>query len=118
MKDLTDEFEFEQWAEMAAADPQGFEVARARVLESLIASAPAASRRRLRGLQWQVERIREQASNPMSSCLQISELMWDKVLGNDGLIEHVEQLTGARQRPTAPRNSAVVLAFERPSRLN
>lgn len=118
MKDHTDEFEFEQWAELAVADPQGFEAARARVLESLIESAPAASRRRLRGLQWQVDRIREQASNPMSSCLRISELMWDKVLGSDGLVEHVEQLTGARQRPTAKRDSATVLAFERPSRPN
>ena len=35
-----DEFEFERWADLARDDPQGFESARRKVLESLIESAP------------------------------------------------------------------------------
>lgn len=118
MDEYTDEFEFDLWADLAAVDPQAFEAARARVLQSLIESAPEANRRRLRGLQWQVDKLREQAPNPLASCFRISDLMWGTVLGENGLVEQVEQLTGARARPTGPTHKADILRFERPRRHN
>ncbi len=110
----TDDFEFQLWVELADANPDAFELARAHVLESLIESAPEANRKRLRGLQWQIDRVRERAPNPLASCFHISDMMWDKVLGENGLVAHVEQLTGARPRPRGPVNSADILPFEKP----
>ena len=110
-----DEFEFDLWARLADHDPRAFEAARARVLQSLIESAPDAARRRLEGLQWRVDRIRETADNPMAACLRISGMMWDAVLREDGLVDRIEQLTG--ERPVRPETgqSATVVALVPPA---
>lgn len=110
-----DEFEFERWADLARDDPQGFESARRKVLESLIESAPPERKQRLSGLQWQIDRERERAGTPMAACLKLSSMMWDKVLGAGGLVEGLEQLSGDRPVPAAPREAAAVLPFKRPS---
>lgn len=109
-----DEFEFERWADLARDDPQGFESARRKVLESLIESAPPERKQRLSGLQWQIDRERERAGTPMAACLKLSSMMWDKVLGAGGLVEGLEQLSGDRPVPLAPREAAAVLPFKRP----
>lgn len=114
MKDHTDAFDFDEWAALARNDPQGFERARQAVLASLIESAPADTRRRLNGLQWQVDRVRASADSPYRACARISGLMWDKVLGEDGLVENIEVLAGARPLPRRPRRAAKVLPLRRP----
>lgn len=76
--------DFEQWAQLAQHDPHTFEQLRHRLLEAYIARASSSHQDRLRRLQWRIDRLREQASNPMSACVQISNLMWDTFdqLGN------------------------------------
>ncbi|MEQ8661742.1 MAG: DUF3135 domain-containing protein [Gammaproteobacteria bacterium] len=118
MKDHTDDFEFDYWAALARNDPQAFERARNEVLTSLIESAPDDTRRRLTGLQWQVDRVRESADNPLAACVRISALMWDKVLGEDGLVAHVEELTGERPPRRRPQRTATVLPLRGPERAN
>ena len=116
MKHHEDEFEFDYWASLANGDPEAFERARREVLASLIESAPDTSRRRLTGLQWQVDRVREQADTPLGACLRISGMMWDKVLGEDGLVERMEELTGERPPRERPLRSAEVLPLRGPER--
>ena len=73
----TPRFDFEHMSELARTDPASFEQLRSRLLDACIARSSAAHRERLRRLQWRVDRLREQASNPLSACVQISDLMWD-----------------------------------------
>jgi len=68
--------DFEQWAWLARQDPETFEQLRHRLLDAHIARSSSAHREHLRRLQWRIDRLREQASNPMSACVQISNLMW------------------------------------------
>jgi hypothetical protein len=106
------DFEFDSWARMASEDPSSFEDARRRMLESLIDSAPEHAQTRLRGLQWQVDRMRE-LHPPLSACVKITNLMWDQVLGENGLIANVERLIRNPEpegRPTA-KSTATVLPF-------
>lgn len=69
--------DFEQWAQLAKKDPQTFEQLRHRLLEAYIARSSSSHQERLRRLQWRIDRLRDQADNPMSACVQISNLMWD-----------------------------------------
>ncbi len=106
-------FAFDKWASLARHDPHGFETARRQVLQSLIESAPLTQRRRLEGLQWQIDRERERSDTPMASCIKISSLMWDKVLGEGGLVDNLEQLSGVKPISERPRCAASVLPFKR-----
>lgn len=108
-----DDFPFDEWASLARHDPHGFEAARRKVLESLIESAPLTQRRRLEGLQWQIDRERERTDNPLASCLKISSMMWDRVLGEDGLVDNLEQLSGVKPTRARRRGEATVLPFSR-----
>lgn len=69
--------DFEQWAQLAQQDPHTFEQLRHRLLEAYISRASSTRQDRLRRLQWRIDRLRDQASNPMSACVEISNLMWD-----------------------------------------
>jgi len=105
MKEPTDEFEFDfdTCAALAEHDPAAFEHARRAVLTSLIAAAPAEIRQRLVGLQWRLDRIRDRASSPLGACVRLSDVMWDQILGADGLVERLQELSGAR--PASDRAS-------------
>lgn len=109
------EFDFDTWAKLAENDPDAFEQARRAMLSSVIESAPEHSRRRLAGLQWQIDQVRERETTPMGSCIKIADMMWQNVLGNDGLLENLETLTGAREpKSPAAKPPAAVLPFLRP----
>lgn len=103
--------DFEEWARLAEQDPEAFEARRREVLAGVIEGAPEPMRRRLEGLQWRVDRIRETAGTPLAACVRINEMMWDSLVGPGGLLEAVQGL----QEPGAPRAQrpgAQVLAFE------
>lgn len=103
-------FEFDSWARLASEDPSSFEEARRLMLDSLIASAPEFIQSRLRGLQWQVDRLRE-LNPPLGACVKITNLMWDQVLGENGLIDNVDRLTKRPLEEDPPRGGAQVLHF-------
>lgn len=72
-------FDFDTWAHLAQHDKEEFERRRQIAIENLIASAPEASQRRLRGLQFKIDMERRRAVTPLGACVRISEMMWDKV---------------------------------------
>lgn len=109
--------DFKAWAELAQNDPAGFEAAREAAVAALLAQAPTRYRKRLEGLQWRIDRIREQADNPMAACVKLSRLMWDNVLGPSGLVEHIRQLNESGS-PIKPGPSAQVLPFAQRSERN
>lgn len=109
------EFDFDAWARLAREAPEAFEAARLAAVRAVIDSAPEHLRRRLEGLQWQLDRVREQAGSPLGACLRMSKLMWESVLGDSGLVSHLEQL-GRMEMPATPPASATVIRFPVPGR--
>ena len=67
--------DFDELAMLAKQDPQKFEALREKLCNELIDSAPEPQRRRLRGLQFQVDMERRKAATPMAACIRISEMM-------------------------------------------
>jgi hypothetical protein len=105
-------FDFDEWAELAKADPAAFEERRRQAIDDLVARAPVFRRRRLRCTQWRVDRVREQCQTPLSACLKLQNLMWDSVYSDAGLMWGLEGLVGSLQgRQHKPPRSAKVLAF-------
>lgn len=105
-------FDFDHWARLARKDPEAFEAARQRVIESAIARALPARRPRLRGLQWRLDQVRRTAPNPMQACIRMNALLWNSVCDDDGLLARLQRLRApgdARPR----RKSAEILLFRR-----
>jgi hypothetical protein len=115
-KEPLEEFDFDTWATLAEHDPDAFEQARRAVLTSLIAAASVENRQRLAGLQWRLDRIRDRASTPLAACIRLSGLMWDQILGADGLVERLQELSGARPASVrASRTASIVPLRDGPS---
>lgn len=66
---------FDELMKLAQQDPDKLESLRQSWVEDIIVSAPEVFQRRLRGLQFQIDMEREKASNPVSSCVKISQMM-------------------------------------------
>lgn len=103
-------FNFDDWLKLARNDPQAFEQQRLAYINQEIDKAPEETRRRMYGLQWQVDCIRARARTPLSACLRISGLMWDTVLGDDGLLNTLRQLSEL-QTAQGPDRAATVIPF-------
>lgn len=70
-------FDFEKWSALAVSDPEKFEQLRQEKISAFIEDAEQDRQNRLRGLQWSVDRIRDQHSNSsMGACLALTKLMW------------------------------------------
>jgi len=108
------EFPFDFWARLAVDDPASFEEARQLMIDSLIESAPAERQPRLRGLQWQVDQLRARTPNPLGACVKISNMMWDRVLGQGGLVEHLDRLGKDEAQAPAARAPAPVVPLRPP----
>lgn len=109
------QLDFDDWSQLAATDPAAFEARRERMINDFIDSAPPEKRQRLRGLQWRIDQTRRRSKTPLAACIRISEMMWDSMMGEDGLLERMEMLSGRRPAPAEPRRKAEVLSFRDPS---
>ena len=93
--------DFDQWfdtmKDMAKDDPEGFERIRQQMIDELIDDAPEANRRRLIGLQWRVDQERLLARTPMGACIRISNMMWESVTGEGGLLEQLNRVSDFRR---------------------
>ncbi len=67
--------EFEVLVDMARNDPNGLEDLRRRLCNQIIEQAAPAKRRRLRGLQFQVDMERRRAGTPLAALIRISAMM-------------------------------------------
>jgi len=101
--------DFDQFSKLAKSDPEGFEAKRAELIEQMIQRMPAHKQHRMRCLQWKIDQVRNQASNPMAACIKLSEMMWDSLVGPGGLCEVLERVG---ERNFEPPTKASVLEFQ------
>jgi|LGOV01.1.fsa_nt_gb hypothetical protein len=88
--DSISNIDFEYWSILASTDPQKFEQLRQDKISAVIDRATSQRQQRLRGLQWKIDRIREQhKDSATAACLAISELMWET-------FEHLAELLRAQ----------------------
>ncbi len=85
--------DFEQWLDIAQQDADTFESMRLAAIEELIASAPEKDQKRLRCLQWRIDQERRLSKSPMGACIRISRMMWETLIGKEGLTAHLQSLT-------------------------
>jgi hypothetical protein len=76
---------FDTMTVIAKEDPVEFERLRQIAIDEFIESAPPDRRERLRGLQWRIDQERRNRT-PLSACIRISKMMWDHLLGPNGLL--------------------------------
>jgi hypothetical protein len=107
------DFPFDDWARLASEDPASFETARRLMIDSLIEAAPTPLQARLRGLQWQIDQVRAMTPTPLGACAKISNLMWEKLLGPEGLVEQLERLGSGESSPDKTAASAQVIPLRR-----
>ena len=93
------DFDFDHWVTIAKEDPEKFEQMRASLINDLMEQSPEEFRQRLEGLQWQIDQIRNKSSNPMDSCLAISQKMWDNFYGEKGLLTALKDPESMLQSP-------------------
>ena len=105
-----DGFDFDKWATLALTDPKAFELKRKNIIEAVISDAPVRCQAQLRRMQWKLDRIRETAPTPLAACVRMQEMMWDSVLGEDGLLARLRQLP---VQDGTGRETAQVLEFRR-----
>lgn len=120
-KSKSEGIDFDAWFQLAQQDPEAFERKRKHLVETTIENAPQDKQERLRCLQWRIDRVRDLSSTPMSACIKISRMMWDNVLGSNGLLENLQELSQQSKNllegkttdlsPSKPHNAADVLPF-------
>ena len=93
--------DFDEWAALAQSDPEAFEARRRAVIEEAIGRSRTGSQQRLRCIQWKIDQVRDRATNPLSACVKISEMMWESLVGRGGLKEVLEQLD--KDQPALPK---------------
>ena len=104
-------FNFNEWKKLSETNPEAFETRRRHVIEKVIESAPEHQRRRLRGLQWQIDVIRERYRNPLVSSAKLFEMMWQKVYGENGFLEALTSTAGPKSVPV--QNEAKIIRLHR-----
>jgi len=94
--------DFEYWSILASTDPQKFEKLRRDKISAVIDRATSQRQQRLRGLQWKIDKIREQHKNSSTAaCLAISELMWET-------FEHLAELLQSQAENGLPSPKPVI----------
>jgi len=97
-----DPMDFDQWSELARKDINTFESMRLAAIEEFIESAPERHRHRLRCLQWRIDQERRLARSPMGACIRISRMMWESLVGDDGLVDHLRDLSSTCKEDSLP----------------
>ncbi|MEE8056261.1 MAG: DUF3135 domain-containing protein [Pseudomonadales bacterium] len=67
--------DFDILLQIAQEDPQQLERLRLRLAHKTINSAPKSLRKRLRGLQFQIDAKRATSKTPLAACIHISNMM-------------------------------------------
>lgn len=114
-------FNFDQWSALAKRNPEEFEAKRQALIEQFISETPQHLQQRLRSLQWRVDMERARAKNANSACVNIYRMMWNRVYGENGLLDALDGLLTvtapeghslAAKSPLRNTRSADVLQFQ------
>ena len=109
---LDSDFDFDAWVKLARENPEVFEEKRQQAIQQILDKTPDNIRHRMQGLQWQIDQHRQTAATPIACCIKISGMMWENLLGDDGLVRNIEQLTQADPKPIKNRHApATILSF-------
>ncbi len=108
--------DFDEWRLLAISDPEGFEAARRKVLDEVIAQAPENRRHRLKGLQWRVDRVRERSTSPLAACISLSGMMWESLAGENGLLDVLRGEQGVGHHEPKSQHSTVIQLHKEPPR--
>ena len=108
MNDKPAEFDFDDWRQLAESSPELFEQRRRELLQAEIELAPAALQPRLRGLQWQIDVVRERCSSPAAASAKLFEMMWDKVYGSNGFLDALTHSGDTVEVPRQPPQADVL----------
>ena len=103
--------DFDHWEALSRLNPELFETERSRVIEDAIRNAPIHKQHRLRCLQWKLDQIRKTSSTPMVASLLINRLLWEKVVGKNGLLEQLNTLQTPGRHQQIPPDSAEIIPF-------
>ena len=71
-------FDFNLLKQLACDEPERFESLRKQLIEYEISKAHSSNRKRLHGLQFQIDMERERARSAMGACIGISRIMMNK----------------------------------------
>lgn len=111
-KTVLQTMDFNEWLRLAQQDPEIFESARLDMIDEAIQSAPEEQRAKLRCLQWRIDQVRRRSNTPLGACISLSHMMWERVVGDEGLLEHIGRLRGPYMVEDGPRrSSAKVIPF-------
>lgn len=80
-------YDFDALARLAVDDPEEFERVRERAIRAAIDDAPQPARKRLEGLQWQIDVERSQSETPLAACSKLNQMLWEQVSGPGGLLD-------------------------------
>lgn len=104
-------FDFNEWSNLASTDPEAFEKRREMAIEKVIATMSEAKQERIRRLQWRIDQERRLCKTPMAACIKLSHMMWDNVLGKNGLLDNLRYLDMSKSARKQSRHSDNVLSF-------
>ena len=102
--------DFDAMSSIARDDPVEFERLRQEAIDQFIESAPQERRKRLRGLQWRID-LERRGRSPLSACLRISRMMWDHLLGTNGLLGQQSRLLFNESPQQVSTASAKIIPF-------
>ena len=88
--------DFDGWAALASSDPERFEALRQSLIDTAIGRAPSERQEQLRALQWRIDQERERSDNPIAACVSIQRMMWEKVSGDNGLLDRLKGIRNLR----------------------
>lgn len=108
-------FDFDEWVTLAQHDPDEFERRREILIENFIRDLPPARQRRIRGLQFRIDMERRRARTPMGACIKFSTMMWDALLGPQGLRASLALLNSPAMDVASKHNRprAQILSFRK-----
>lgn len=106
------DFDYDYWSRLWKHDPEAFEIERKRFIEGFIASVPEDKRQRLVGLQWRVDMERQRSKTPYAALLQLQRMMWESVLGENGLLDSLRAITESALCSSQGEHKATIIRFE------
>ena len=99
---------FDTMVYMAKHQPDKLEQLRQRLSEKIIAAAPERSRKRLKGLQFEIDMELRKSQSAMGSCIRISRMMNESLLK---LCEALDTALTGKEAVADNRELAEVIPF-------
>ncbi|MET0050653.1 MAG: DUF3135 domain-containing protein [Candidatus Thiodiazotropha sp.] len=84
--------DFDDLLRLAQDDPERFEAVRQKTIATYIETLPDDRQDLMRRLQWRIDQERRNRT-PLSACIRISSLMWENLLGTQGLLGYMQKVS-------------------------